>query len=60
MKLLELVNTDPLAQGALVGLAVTILVSIGIFTFLMTRRNPASAARTTSLRSTDVRGVPSP
>ena len=39
MKLLELVNTDPLAQGALVGLAVTILVSIGIFGFLMTRRN---------------------
>lgn len=39
MKLLELVNTDPLAQGALVGLAVTILVSIGIFAFLMTRRN---------------------
>lgn len=39
MKLLELVNTDPLAQGALVGLVVTIVVSIGIFAFLMTRKN---------------------
>jgi len=40
MKLLELVNTDPLAQGALVGLAVTLIVSIGIFVFVMTRKNP--------------------
>ncbi len=40
MKLLELLNTDPLAQGALVGLAVTLIVSIGIFAFVMTRKNP--------------------
>jgi hypothetical protein len=41
MKFLELVNTDPLAQGALVGLVVTIVVTIGIFGFLMTRKNGA-------------------
>ena len=35
----ELVNTDPLAQGALAGLVVTIVVSLGIFAFLMTRKN---------------------
>ena len=38
-KTLELLNTDPMAQFALAGLAVTILVSIGIFIFVMTRRN---------------------
>lgn len=43
MKLLELVNTDPLAQGALVGLVVTIVVSLGIFAFLMTRKNTPRA-----------------
>ena len=43
MKLLELVNTDPLAQGALAGLVVTIVVSLGIFTFLMTRKNAPRA-----------------
>lgn len=43
MKLLELLNTDPLAQGALVGLAVTLVVTIGIFGFLMTRKNTPKA-----------------
>ena len=38
-KALELFNTDPLAQFALGGLAVTILVSIALFVFLFTRRN---------------------
>lgn len=38
-KTLELLNTDPLAQFALGGLAVTILVSLGLFIFLFTRRN---------------------
>ncbi len=40
MKLLELVNTDPLAQGALVGLVAVLIVTIGIFGFVLTRRNP--------------------
>lgn len=39
MKLLELINTDPLAQGALVGLVLTLVVTIGIFGFLLTRKN---------------------
>lgn len=32
-------NTDPLAQIALGGLAVTILVTFVLFTFLLTRKN---------------------
>ena len=39
MKLLELINTDPLAQGALVGLVLILVVTIGIFGFLLTRKN---------------------
>lgn len=39
-KTLELLTTDPLARFALAGLAVTILVNIGIFVFVMTRRTP--------------------
>lgn len=38
-KTLELLNTDPLAQIALGGLAVTILVSLALFAFVFTRRN---------------------
>ena len=40
-KTLELFNTVPLAQFALGGLSVTILVSIALFVFLFTRRNAA-------------------
>lgn len=38
-KTLELLNTDPLAQIALIGLAVTVLVSIGLFVFVLTRKD---------------------
>lgn len=38
-KTLELFNTDPLAQIALGGLAVTIVVSLALFIFLFTRKN---------------------
>jgi hypothetical protein len=39
-KTIELLsNTDPLAQIAIGGLAITIVVSIGLFLFVMTRRN---------------------
>lgn len=39
-KTLELLNTDPLAQIAIGGLAVTIVVSVALFIFVFTRRNP--------------------
>jgi hypothetical protein len=42
-KTLELLNTDPLAQIALGGLAVTVLVSIALFVFVFTRRNAPKA-----------------
>lgn len=37
-----LLNTDPLAQFALGGLAVTLLVTLGIFAFVLTRRSKRS------------------
>ncbi|MEZ5909480.1 MAG: hypothetical protein R3D31_11820 [Hyphomicrobiaceae bacterium] len=39
MKYMELFNTDPLAQIALVGLALVIVVTVLVFGFLMTRKN---------------------
>lgn len=36
---LALLNTDPLAQFALAGLAVTLLVTLGIFAFVMSQRS---------------------
>ena len=42
-KTLELLNTDPLAQFALGGLVLTVLVTIGLFVFLITRRNSRKA-----------------
>lgn len=38
INVLELINTDPLAQAALVGLALVLLVTFGIFAFVITRR----------------------
>ena len=38
-RFLQLVQTDALAQGALVGLAVVVLLTIGLFMFLITRRD---------------------
>lgn len=44
-KFTELFNTDPLALGAVAGLAVTIVVSISLFTFMMTRHDPKVATK---------------
>lgn len=44
-KFTELFNTDPLAIGAVVGLAVTIVVSLGLFAFMMTRHDPKPLAK---------------
>lgn len=44
-KFVALFNTDPLAMGAVAGLLVTIVVSIGVFAFLMTRKDAKSAAK---------------
>lgn len=37
MKLLELLDTDPLAKMALIGFATVIVVTLGVFGFLLTR-----------------------
>jgi len=39
MKYENLLNTDPLAMIALGGIAVTLVVTIGLFGWLMTRRD---------------------
>lgn len=39
-KFVDLFNTDALAMGAVAGLLLTVVVSIAIFTFMMTRKNP--------------------
>lgn len=44
-RLVELMNTDGLALFALGGLAATILVTVVLFAFLMTRKNPPAARR---------------
>lgn len=36
---MNLLDTDPLAKFALVGLAITLVVSLGLFGFVMTRRD---------------------
>ncbi|MEZ5844945.1 MAG: hypothetical protein R3D27_14580 [Hyphomicrobiaceae bacterium] len=38
MKYLDLLNTDPLAQAALVGLVSVLVVTAILFGFIMTRR----------------------
>lgn len=38
-KTLELLNTDPLAQFAIGGLVLTIVVSVVLFAYVFTRRN---------------------
>lgn len=38
INVVELINTDPLAQAALVGLALVLVVTFGIFAFVITRR----------------------
>ena len=44
MKALEVIaNTDPLAQFALGGLVVTVVVTLVLFGFLMTRRDSKKA-----------------
>ena len=44
MKAFEVIaNTDPLAQIALAGIAITIVVTVVLFGFLMTRRDPKKA-----------------
>ena len=45
MKWDELLNTDPLAIGALAGFVSVIVVTIGVFAFLLTRRNSGKASR---------------
>ncbi|MCB1510291.1 MAG: hypothetical protein KDJ36_05255 [Hyphomicrobiaceae bacterium] len=42
---LSLLNTDPLAQYALIGLAATLLVTLCIFGFVMTRKTKRDASR---------------
>ena len=42
-KIFELINTDPLAQIALGGFVVTLLVTIGLFAFLLTRHDKPKA-----------------
>lgn len=37
MKLLELLDTDPLAKIALIGFAAVIVVTLGVFGFVLTR-----------------------
>lgn len=44
-KLFQLMETDGLALFALGGLAVTIVVSIVLFAFVLTRRNPQVSKR---------------
>lgn len=44
-KFVDLFNTDALAIGAVAGLAVTVVVSIGLFAFMMTRHDPKSAPK---------------
>ena len=44
-KFVALFNTDPLALGAVAGLLVTLVVSVGVFAFLMTRKDPKSTAK---------------
>ena len=41
MKLLQLIQTDAMAQGALVGLAVVVVLTIALFGFIVTRRDPS-------------------
>ena len=38
-KFIDLFNTDALAIGAIAGLGVTLVISIGIFVFLLTRKD---------------------
>ncbi|MEW5963101.1 MAG: hypothetical protein AB1749_06015 [Pseudomonadota bacterium] len=45
MKWQDLLNTDPLALIALGGFVAVIVVTLGVFGFLVTRRNPGNTGR---------------
>lgn len=45
MKWMDLLNTDPLALIALAGFVSVIVVTLGVFAFVLTRKNPGNTGR---------------